>query len=52
MKNDREFHTYRGYQKLRQEDIQLTPSMEDYLEMICRMCQKKEIGRASCRERV
>ena len=40
-KGDREFHTYRGYQKIRQEDLQLTPSMEDYLEMIYRTYQKK-----------
>lgn len=41
VKNDREFHTYRGYQRLRQEDVQLTPSMEDYLEMIYRTCLKR-----------
>lgn len=36
---DMEFYTYRGYEMLRQENIQLTPSMEDYLEMIYRTCE-------------
>lgn len=31
-----EFHTVRGYQLLNQTKSQLTPAMEDYLEMICR----------------
>lgn len=31
-----EFHTVRGYQLLNQNKSQLTPAMEDYLEMICR----------------
>lgn len=35
------FHTYRGYELLRQEKIQLSPSMEDYLEMIYRTCKKQ-----------
>ena len=36
-----EFHTYRGYELLRQEKLQLSPSMEDYLEMIYRTCKKQ-----------
>lgn len=39
MKSDEEFYTYRGYEMLRQENIPLTPSMEDYLEMIYRTCK-------------
>lgn len=38
MKNEKQFHTYRGYQKIRQDEKELTPSMEDYLEMIYRTC--------------
>ena len=38
MTKNREFHTYRGYQLMRQYNIFLTPSMEDYLEMIYRNC--------------
>ncbi|NLJ66116.1 MAG: DtxR family transcriptional regulator [Clostridiales bacterium] len=38
-KRDRQFHTYRGYQKIKQEKTRLTPSMEDYLEMIYRHCK-------------
>ena len=34
MKNSKAFHTARGYQRLLQEKKNLTPSMEDYLEMI------------------
>ena len=39
MEGDKEFYTYRGYEMLRQENILLTPSMEDYLEMIYRTCK-------------
>lgn len=38
MKIDREFHTVRGYQMLNSEDKILTSSLEDYLEMIYRIC--------------
>jgi DtxR family Mn-dependent transcriptional regulator len=41
MENGIGFHTYRGYEMLRQEKIQLTPSMEDYLEMIYRTCKEQ-----------
>ena len=40
-KNDKQFRTFRGYQLLKQEKAQLTPSMEDYLEMIYRNCKKE-----------
>ena len=39
--NNKKFYTYRGYQLLRQKKLQLSPSMEDYLEMIYRTCQKQ-----------
>lgn len=39
MKSD--FHTFRGYQLLIQKQHALTPSMEDYLEMIYRNCAKE-----------
>lgn len=38
MKNNKSFRTARGYQRLLQEKKTLTPSMEDYLEMIYRDC--------------
>ncbi len=38
MRRDREFHTVRGYQILNSENKILTSSMEDYLEMIYRVC--------------
>ncbi len=43
MKNHSDFHTLKGYQL--QESIKITPSMEDYLEMICRMAQKEKTVR-------
>ena len=42
-KNNKQFHTFRGYQLLRQDKARLTPSMEDYLEMIYRYCKRKGI---------
>ncbi|MFU0831392.1 MAG: Iron (Metal) dependent repressor, DtxR family [Oscillospiraceae bacterium] len=36
-----EFRTFRGYQILNQREGQLTPAMEDYLEMIFRLCSKE-----------
>jgi len=41
MKNDMKFHTVRGYQMLNSEDKLLTSSMEDYLEMIYRVCMEE-----------
>lgn len=38
MKSNKNFHTARGYQRLLQQKKKLTPSMEDYLEMIYRDC--------------
>ncbi len=38
-----EFHTLKGYQLKKQFGI--TESMEDYLEMICRYCQKNDYMR-------
>ncbi|MDN5346590.1 MAG: hypothetical protein PWP65_154 [Clostridia bacterium] len=35
--NKEMFHTFRGYALLNQEENPLTPSMEDYLEMIYRL---------------
>ncbi|NLJ40839.1 MAG: DtxR family transcriptional regulator [Clostridiales bacterium] len=46
-KTDKQFHTFRGYQLLKQENAKLTPSMEDYLEMIYRNCRKKGYIRIS-----
>ncbi len=38
MDEDRmQFHTFRGYTLIQREDGNLTPSMEDYLEMIYRL---------------
>ncbi len=37
----REFYTIRGYALLQQENEVLTPSMEDYLEMVCRLSKDK-----------
>lgn len=36
MNNEKKFYTFRGYQILEQNGNNLTPSMEDYLEMIYR----------------
>ncbi|MDU4959163.1 MAG: iron dependent repressor, metal binding and dimerization domain protein [Sporomusaceae bacterium] len=38
---DNGFHTFRGYQLLNHEQQDLTPSMEDYLEMIYRNCEQE-----------
>ncbi|MBS3976764.1 MAG: DtxR family transcriptional regulator [Syntrophomonadaceae bacterium] len=40
-KEDQEFYTVRRYALQQQEDGGLTPSMEDYLEMACRLSQGK-----------
>ncbi len=39
--NDKEFHTFRGYEMIKKNKDHLTPSMEDYLEMIYRNCRKE-----------
>lgn len=33
-----EFHTVRGYELLQKQQDRLTPAMEDYLEMVYRLC--------------
>lgn len=38
LKKEKEFHTVRGYQMLNAEKQSITSSMEDYLEMIYRIC--------------
>lgn len=45
MKKDKSFHTVRGYQMLNTENKILTSGMEDYLEMIYRICKKDEYAR-------
>ena len=40
LKKEREFHTVRGYQMLNAENKLLTAGMEDYLEMIYRICME------------
>lgn len=40
-RKDKQFHTFRGYQLLKQEKTRLTPGMEDYLEMIYRHCREE-----------
>ncbi len=41
MKTSKDFHTVRGYQNLKRSRKVLTPSMEDYMEMIYRSCMKE-----------
>jgi len=38
-----DFHTLKGYEL--QENKEITYAMEDYLEMICRLCETKEYVR-------
>lgn len=48
--NNPQFHTVRGYQMLSLQDGRMTSSMEDYLEMIYRLCVKDgytRVGRLS-----
>ena len=48
--SNREFHTVRGYELLQKGDNLLTPAMEDYLEMVYRLCMSgsyTRIGRLS-----
>ncbi|MEW6662021.1 MAG: iron dependent repressor, metal binding and dimerization domain protein [Bacillota bacterium] len=44
-KEDQGFYTVRGYAMQQQEDNGLTPSMEDYLEMVYRLSQGKGFAR-------
>ena len=41
MDTEKEFYTFRGYALQNQEGQRLTPSMEDYLEMIYRLAHEK-----------
>lgn len=43
MNNPSEFYTLKGYQL--NDHTQITPAMEDYLEMICRMVKKQDVVR-------
>ncbi len=45
MKNKNEFYTVRGYKMIEAETKLLTSSMEDYLEMIYRICKKEGYAR-------
>jgi len=41
------FHTFRGYEMIKKNQDHLTPSMEDYLEMIYRNCRSNGYVRVS-----
>lgn len=43
MENDSDFYTLKGYQLI--DNAQITTSMEDYLEMICRIKKNQEVIR-------
>ena len=45
MKTDREFYTVRGYQMLDSDSKVLSSSLEDYLEMIYRICSAEGYAR-------
>ncbi|HSH36768.1 metal-dependent transcriptional regulator [Schnuerera sp.] len=47
MKRQYEFYTVRGYKMMNAEKKLLTSSMEDYLEMIYRICKKEDYVRMS-----
>ena len=42
---NRDFYTVRGYQMLNADKQLLTSSMEDYLEMVCRLCAEEGYAR-------
>ncbi|MEY8356844.1 iron dependent repressor, metal binding and dimerization domain protein [Lachnospiraceae bacterium 54-53] len=42
---DSDFRTVRGYQLANRRDGQLTPAMEDYLEMSYRLCEENDYAR-------
>jgi Mn-dependent DtxR family transcriptional regulator len=42
---EKEFYTVRGYERLRQEDKPVTPTMEDYLEMVYRLSKNRGFTR-------
>lgn len=39
--SNKDFHTFRGYEIIKKHKDHLTPSMEDYLEMIYRNCEEE-----------
>lgn len=41
MKDNEQFYTFRGYQMLKHSKKILTPSMEDYMEMIYKECMRE-----------
>jgi Mn-dependent DtxR family transcriptional regulator len=43
--NQSNFRTVRGYQSLNQKEGHLTPAMEDYLEMVYRLCKEHDFAR-------
>jgi DtxR family Mn-dependent transcriptional regulator len=43
MENNTHFYTFKGYQL--NDNAQITSSMEDYLEMICRMLKNQDVVR-------
>ena len=42
---DSDFRTVRGYQLINQQEGQLTPALEDYLEMTYRLCLENDYAR-------
>ncbi len=42
---ENEFHTVRGYQLKKQNESGLTPALEDYLEMVYRLCLEENYTR-------
>ena len=40
-----DFRTVRGYQLVNQREKQLTPALEDYLEMVYRLCEENDYTR-------
>lgn len=38
--NKQQFYTVRGYEMINRQEDPLTPSLEDYLEMVFRLCSK------------
>lgn len=47
LKKKEQFYTVRGYQMLNAENKSLTSSMEDYLEMIYRICKEEGYARVN-----
>lgn len=42
---DNEFYTVRGYQLKKHNESRLTPALEDYLEMVYRLCKEENYTR-------